>query len=238
MSNNDLSEIYEEEALKKSQLVSYEYNFASLKRQKILEEANLDKNKKVLEIGCGEGQLINYVKANHKLGVDISPSRIKQANNNARKIGANTKFLVRNAENLSLGSKKFDVIICSEVIEHLPHPEKFLRETKKVMNENARLILTTPNYFSIKRLLAKVVTGRSGDKTHLRTYSHQSLKKLLEKEGFSVEKQIPLTLEYCFYNRIPFGHFFDRLDYPLRQKIARLFPNLSDLLFFVVKKER
>lgn len=233
---NNLKDVYEKEALEKTQLTSYKYESARLRKEKILEEAKVGGNKKVLEVGCGEGQIINYINAPYKLGVDISPTRIKQAQENAEKISSQTSFLVRDAQNLSLGNEKFDLVIASELIEHLPHPKKFLQEVKKVINNNAKLILTTPNLFSLRRLIAKAIFGRSGDKTHLHIFSYKKLKRLLENEDFEILKQVPLTFEYVFYNRIPFGSFFNKLDRPLRRAIAKIFPRLSDVIFLVVKK--
>lgn len=232
--NKKLYDVYEKEAREETQLTSYEYELARLKKEKILTEAQSEGS--VIEIGCGEGQIINYVKAKEKLGVDISPTRIRQATQNARKIREKTMFQTGDAEKLAGFKKKYDVIIASELVEHLPEPGKFFRGAKNLMGDGSIMILTTPNIFSLRRILAKIFFGRSGDKTHLHTFSPKRLEELLKSEGFTVTKHIPLTFEYVFYNRIPFGKFFDKLDKPVRRLIAMLFPKLSDVIFFIVKK--
>jgi 2-polyprenyl-3-methyl-5-hydroxy-6-metoxy-1,4-benzoquinol methylase len=93
----------------------------------------LQSNDRILEIGCAEaGVLKAFLEKNvFCFGIDLSPSRIeiaKQFHSDAFQNG-NIKFISKNVYDINvemdLGGK-FDVIILKDVIEHIPHQEKFI----------------------------------------------------------------------------------------------------------------
>jgi len=55
-------------------------------------------------------------------------------------------------------SKKFDVIICGELINHIENPGLMLNGLKRFMNKDTMLVLTTPNQYSLHRIIKIVST--------------------------------------------------------------------------------
>lgn len=102
---------------------------------------------RLLDVGCGEGQLVHDAlnlgwKAQ---GIDLSESAIVSC----RLLGLpceKTDFFDRGLE-----EKKFDMIVMSELIEHVPKPGLFLERAEKLLNKNGFLYLTTPNFLSLTR---------------------------------------------------------------------------------------
>jgi 2-polyprenyl-3-methyl-5-hydroxy-6-metoxy-1,4-benzoquinol methylase len=100
----------------------------------------------VLEIGCGTGSLLLVHLADHFpritfVGVDTDNSSV---------VYAKTKFRKKNIEfttELRGEDRKFDVLILSEVLEHVSSPIKFLRSAAQFLGSEGRghLILTVPN---------------------------------------------------------------------------------------------
>lgn len=155
----------------------------------ILNSVNL-KNKKILDIGCGVGTIDFYLasKGAEVLGVDISENGIKMANKNASNLNlkSNTKFKVMNFPN-KVPEGKFDIIICSEILEHLTDDDLAVKKIKTLLNKNGIIIASSPSENS---LLYRMGMLKKFDKEvgHLRRYSEKSYKELFTSAGFKVVK--------------------------------------------------
>ncbi|MDO8574893.1 MAG: bifunctional class I SAM-dependent methyltransferase/glycosyltransferase family 2 protein [bacterium] len=97
--------------------------------------------KRVLEIGCGTGDLLAGLKTKESVGIDISPKMIEIA---AKKYPA-IKFYEMDTETLTL-PEKFDYIVASDLINLLYDVENSLKEWHKVCNPDTRLVITYYNF--------------------------------------------------------------------------------------------
>ena len=89
--------------------------------------------------------------------------------------------------------RTFDVIIAGEMIEHLNNPGLFLKGIKRFMNSRTQLVITTINAYSGMRFLVYGLRGKGGESEpvhsdHVAYYSYSTLKLLLERHGFRVDK--------------------------------------------------
>ncbi len=117
--------------------------------------------KKILDIGCGGGLIASVLaEMNAKVtGIDENTENIKQAKDDAKK-----KLLKINYINNSLDTffkknkKKFDLILCLEVLEHVDDLENTLNKISKLMSKNSILILSTINR-NIKSLIFAKICG-------------------------------------------------------------------------------
>lgn len=85
--------------------------------------------------------------------------------------------------------KKFDVVVCGELIEHVSNPGLMLDGIKKLMKDNSVLIITTPNPWANQRLrlLKKnILEDKWLNKEHVCWYSPQTLKQLLYRHNYEV----------------------------------------------------
>lgn len=118
---------------------------------------------RVLDAGCGDGWMIYKLKAEtpgeYKLnftGVDISGLDINFADKRREYFSHDDcEFKVMDVDNLLFKDGEFDIIICSEVIEHLKNPEILIRGLFRVLKKGGVVILTTPQKYG--SILAKAV---------------------------------------------------------------------------------
>lgn len=146
-------------------------------------------NQSILDIGCGAGTLALYCasKGNRVIGIDISSDAIKAATQSSKNLDLkNVKFIKNNfPKEYPKGS--YDLIICTEVIEHLEEDKKAMKIIHKLLSPNGIVIVSTPSKNApLYRLgLADSFDMRVG---HLRRYSLDDLKKLSNECGFRVIK--------------------------------------------------
>lgn len=145
-------------------------------------------NKKLLDIGCGGGYLLE--KANiagmKTTGIDISKKAIEKAQKRAFK----SELIVGAAEKLSFKNKHFDFIVCLGSLEHFLKPEKALSEMYRVLKDNGLLCIVLPNRWAIDAVLDGVIGGieLSHGQELERYYSYNKAVTLLTENQFTIEK--------------------------------------------------
>lgn len=115
--------------------------------EKHLQEPQL----KILDLGCGNGRLVNFLDKNHQYtGVDISSNLIKQA----KKLHPKHKFQVGDMLDLSdLHNEHFDRLICVAAFHHIPSQKSRLEALKNMytaLKPDGTLILTVWNLWQPK----------------------------------------------------------------------------------------
>ncbi|HEY9245662.1 MAG TPA: glycosyltransferase, partial [Candidatus Methanoperedens sp.] len=108
--------------------------------------SQLVSGKYVLDLACGEGYGSSLLskKASHVIGIEIDGATIKHAR---RKYTTQDLEFIQGSvlEIPILTEKKFDVIVCFEVIEHLEEHEKLLSEVKRLLKKEGLFIISSPN---------------------------------------------------------------------------------------------
>ncbi len=145
----------------------------------------------VLDIGCSEGGISSFlVDGKRKIyGIDISAEKIDKAS---------AKGIIVKAGDVSKGlpydDNSFDIVLAAEIIEHLIDTDYFLEEIYRVLKENGKLVITTPNLANLENRL-RLLIGRypifvdytSRGDNHLRVYTARALIKQLKEKGFKIE---------------------------------------------------
>ena len=137
---------------------------------------------RILDLGCGTGLITRHVNCREIIALDINQWAVKKAKSRLEHI----KFVVGDAENLPFKSDSFDIIICTDVLEHLLNPKQSLQELHRVMKSGAKLIGTVPSKNIIWKYRKLLTTTCPVSEPFHNNYNISELKSLLA--NFSIIK--------------------------------------------------
>lgn len=129
------------------------------------------KGKEILDLGAKEGYL-------HNLLIKNNPDKkifSCDLNNSDFNRDLNKPFNIK---------KKFDTIVAGEIIEHVENPSQFLRECKKILKKDGRLILTTPSAIGLQYIKNPEWCVSYEETFHIHAFTMPMLKSLLKKEKY------------------------------------------------------
>lgn len=136
--------------------------------------------KSVLDVGCGSGIITNRVLAERVVGLDFSRTALKKL----VYMGVEGNLL-----SLPFSDNSFDLIICSEVIEHISYFDYFqvLAELSRVSSQY--LLISVPCEENLQR--SQVICPGCGCRFqpyyHMRSFHEKSMKNLFVEHGFSLK---------------------------------------------------
>ena len=140
----------------------------------------------ILEVGCGDASFTRNlaVHSPRVTALDISASQIER---NAR-AHPGIRFVQHDlARPLPFPDAAFDVIWCSEVLEHLFDPGLALREMHRVLTHGGRLLVTVPYHGLVKDVLIALFKWEehfSPTNPHIRFFTRHTLSKLAASSGW------------------------------------------------------
>lgn len=191
---------------------------------------------KILDVGGYMGDLLEYMK---KSGIDTSTVEYHivdyddSALEVARKRGALTHKIDFNFQDIAdvVAGKKFDIIVCTEVLEHLLDPAKHLGAFPGLLEEGGRCIISLPNENTIfHRLYA--LSGSGIDQCVFELYKHLHFPTIKQSRKF-VSQKMKIKKEEYYINLGGVGSqaswagkFLRLLPDKAWQKLADVFPGL------------
>lgn len=138
----------------------------------------------ILDIGCGYGIKLKKIilpVCNNIVGVDV-----KHAIDFCKREHNFGRWFEDDIEKPEFAlDQKFDIIICSDVIEHLLDPDKLLNYIKRYCHKNTHVIISTPARDLLK---GKNGFGPPINKAHVREWSRSEFRRYVSNRGFTVMK--------------------------------------------------
>lgn len=147
-----------------------------------------DKGSVCLEIGGADGPLTPTLEEYYSIvfSLDFSKTCLKRIEANTKK----TLCLFGDGLFLPLADNSVDVIICTEVLEHVLIPTQLLLEIRRVLKKDGYCILSVPNesvgFFSDVLKINEIKTVASD--AHINFYNTAHLKKILYRMGFEINE--------------------------------------------------
>lgn len=191
-----------------------EERYFSGARRLFIDDLPENRNANLLEIGAGEGSTAAYALATNKCGWTCGVELCERAANVAK--SKVDQVLIGNVETLELDfpSGHFDILILSEVLEHLVDPWGVLKRLRPLMKQGALVHAGSPNVCH-RSVLKALLRGRwyyenqgMFDATHLRWFTPSTYREMFEGAGYlvdSVTPAIPLKPKARIINAVTFG---------------------------------
>jgi|SRR3989344_4230635 len=139
---------------------------------------DVSKDAKILDIGCSSGATISELKKTgykNVYGADISKKAIEECKKNGL-----DRVYVRDASSLDF-KDRFDVVIASDILEHIKEDKKTVKSWNKIMAPNGKIICFVPAFNYLWSIHDEV-------NEHYRRYTKKQLKMIFEEAGFSIKK--------------------------------------------------
>ncbi len=159
----------------------------------------IEPNSKVLDLGCGEGELLQWLAQNKNVdarGVEISPAKVRRA------IGRGVSAYQGDIDEglADYPDQAFDYVLLSQTLQETRSPLKVLREMLRV---GRRVIVAFPNFGHWKVRLSMLFTGQAPktelfpyewfDSPNIHILSVRDFEKLAEREGMKIERRFFLA---------------------------------------------
>ena len=97
---------------------------------------------KILDVGCGTGEILKSIKERYSFvqlyGLDISEEMLKQAND---KLKGTATLILGDAENITLETNSFDLLLCTDSFHHYPNPQQAISEFYRVLKHGKFLLI-------------------------------------------------------------------------------------------------
>lgn len=163
---------------------------------KDLKAINFNSWKRILDIGCGGGFLLNSVKKefDELHGLEVSMELVRFAKS---KWSLNVHH--GEIQNVNLPENYFDIVTLYDVIEHIPKPLIFLDAIYRILKHNGVIVIVTPNANGLSARIMKEKWIYYTPPEHIFYYTPKSIKVLLKTKGFKICK---VKTENLYINHI------------------------------------
>jgi SAM-dependent methyltransferase len=171
-----------------------------------------------LDAGCGRGLYTRILikRAQKVAALDYCKESIDVLKRRLARV-SHLSLFVGSATDLPFENEQFDLVLHSEVLEHIDDDRKVLSELFRVLKPEGRLIISVP-----------VPPAPIDDRAHVREgYTLEEISQLLQQAGFTI-----LRHQYCMFN---FSKQVLQLEYWWRQKIKLPIPSLVLLPVYLEK---
>lgn len=158
---------------------------------------------RICDLGCGNGYITGRLAAlGYEItGIDASETGLQIARQNYPTATFIKSFIDKAIDRIP-GAGTFDLVISSDVVEHLYCPSDILLAARSLLRPNGQLLLGTPYHGYLKNL-ALALTGKLDshftvlqDGGHIKFFSVKTLSELVSRHGFS-------DLKFSYYGRAP-----------------------------------
>jgi ubiquinone/menaquinone biosynthesis C-methylase UbiE len=174
------------------------------------------RGRRLLDIGCGTGALMEYVARDAEyFGIDNATKMVEQARRHAAELAFAKRCIVRtgDAQALPFEADYFDAVVGLGLIEYFDEPEKVVSEAIRVAKPGGRLVFSIPLRYSVDRFMVwsstplraigRKLTGTSPDIKH-GMYAKAEFRRLFTRFGCTV-------LGEAVYNKQVLPYPFSRL---------------------------
>lgn len=152
--------------------------------ESLLRELSQYSNGKLLDVGCGNGNVLAALEDTkiELYGIDLSENMINEAKN---RLGSNVDLCIGDAEKLPYQDDYFDVVVCNASFHHYPNPEVVLKDMHRVLKKGAKLLIGEGYVIQPLRALLNL-SFRFSDSGDYHSYGKRELRDMFKHCGFEL----------------------------------------------------
>ncbi len=142
------------------------------------------KTNNILDVGAGNGFFLEIAKVRgwNVFGTELTKKSVETCEMKGVQMREGC------LHNVGFDENQFDVITSFEVIEHVNNPKSLVKEMYRILRENGKVYITTPNFNSLLRYRLKSKYDIIGYPNHLCFFTKKTLRKLFSEAGFNVQQ--------------------------------------------------
>lgn len=183
-------------------------------------------DRRVIELGCGTGDLLNAVRPSFGLGIDFSPAMLKIASSRFQHLC----FVEGTAEDLQLDniSEPFDYVIISDLFHTAYDAQKILEKIKRYTHSRSRIVISNYSYLWELPFKAGEKLGLKQKSPFANWLAAKDILNLLHISGFQNIK---------YERKLLFPYYFPGLSYLFNNVLANMpLINQLNLINFLVAR--
>lgn len=229
-------------------LTNYQNDVGGQKRLSFILSQVIDKKRSrskkldILDVGCGTGSVTIPLAffGDSVVGIDLDEKSIMIADE--RNMFDNLKFY---KQDISKIDKKFDIITCIQVIEHLKKPEALIAELGKKLKQDGILILSTPNGYGYSEFVNRIISSLkkimninstyktndgqfTSDKSpHIQKFTVKKIKQMLSKNNLTIKK---IKKHMFLMSGFPFNMLFFKFPKKISRCLEKIDSTIADQL--------
>jgi glycosyltransferase involved in cell wall biosynthesis/2-polyprenyl-3-methyl-5-hydroxy-6-metoxy-1,4-benzoquinol methylase len=177
---------------------------------------------RLLDFGCNDGEQLDIYAKLHQFeelwGLDINPTAIERTQSKGFKAHCG------DLKDAPWPEQYFDVIVLSQVIEHVAHPIEVLRDLRKILKPNGHLLITCPNSTSFWARFFGLAWSHWHVPYHLFHYTPKSIASLAEIAGFQIRHLETRSPAYWIFLSQHLSRYYTQgeyLDIPIYPRPTR-----------------
>lgn len=154
----------------------------------------------VIDVGCGDGGFVGFAASQGAeiIYIDQDPARLAAtAARMQLSVARAHRGILSDCNPIPLASASGDLVICTEVLEHVPDPVTFLAEVVRVAKPGAQLLVSVPDARSEHFYAATSPVQCFQEPNHIRTFSAEAFRQLLLDAGLQIESH---QFTGCFWS--------------------------------------
>ena len=156
----------------------------------------IQEEKDILDLGCGEGitleKILRQFPDRNVLGIDYAEENVSICKEHYLPVRQGSAYA------LELDDHSWDCCLFLEVVEHLPEPQKALREIHRVLRRGGLLLIIFPHdwLFKVARLSFFKFKEAFAPSGHVKQWTPGEMRQTLKQVGFEVEDEISLPFHF------------------------------------------
>lgn len=172
----------------------------------------------VIDVGCGEGGLTGFCAGEGAeiLFIDKDAEKLARAEEKVRKSPARAyRAIQSDCDPIPLDDDTGDLVICTDVLDHVAVPAEFLRELVRVARPGARLVLTVPDARSEQLVAATAPQEYFQAPFHIHTFTADDFCKLVLDAGLKIESRQSMGCFWSIYLTLSWLTADSSMDMPV-----------------------